>query len=234
MLKDYALLITGCIDPNPGVPFLEIRSSADRRKQYMESLEYYIKKTNIRKIVYCDNSMASKNDEISILANQYSKEFEWLSFQGDNVNAVEQGKGYGEGEIIKYALNNSKLLQKANYLIKVTGRVIVRNIDLLIAFMNTNRMYFCRNTSTNVDTKFYGLPIEAYKKDFLNLYKEVNDKKGKYLENVFSDRILERQIDVYSFIVFPNAQGISGSTGKSYTLPLKTRIKLTVKSHFKV
>lgn len=231
MLKDYVLLITGCIDPNPDVPFLEIKSAESRRQQYIESLEYYIKKTKIKKIVYCDNSMAVKDNEINNLAIQYSKEFEWLSFMGDRVKVVTQGKGYGEGEIIEYALENSKLLQSANYFIKVTGRIIIKNIDFLTSFMNANRMYFCRNTSTNIDTKLYGLPIEAYKKDFLKLYDEVDDKNGKYLENLFSDRILKEQLTVHNYIVYPNVQGISGSTGKTYTLPMKTRIKLAIKSH---
>ena len=234
MLRDYVLLITGCIDPSPDVPFLEIKNAENRRRQYIESFEYYIKKTSIRKIVYCDNSMVLKSDEICKLANQYSKEFEWVSFMGDNVKAVAQGKGYGEGEIIEFALKHSRLLQNAHYFIKVTGRVIIKNINILLPFMNVNKMYFCRNTSTNVDTKLYGIPIEAYEKTFLTLYKEVDDRNGKYLENLFSERILGQHLPVHNFIVYPDAQGVSGSTGKSYTLPLKTRIKLTLKSHFKM
>ena len=193
-----------------------------------------IKQMNVKRIVFCDNSMALEPIGLNELANQYSKEFEWLSFRGDNLKAVAQGKGYGEGEIIEFALNHSTVLQKANYFIKVTGRVIVKNIDFLVTFMNTNRMYFCRNTSTNVDTKFYGLPVEDYKKAFLSLYKEVDDKKGKYLENLFSDQILGENLIVHNYIVFPDVQGISGSTGKSYALPLKTRMKLTIKSHLKI
>lgn len=234
MLRDYALLITGCIDPDPGVPYLEIKDVENRRRQYIESIEFYIKETGIKRIVYCDNSSASEPEALNELANQRSKEFEWLSFKGDSEKAVTQGKGYGEGEIIKYALDHSALLQEANYFIKVTGRVIVRNIDFLVAFMNANRLYFSRNTSTNVDTKLYGLPIEMYRKKFLNLYNEVDDKNGKYLENLFSDLIYGERLKIYNYIVFPNVQGVSGSTGKSYTLPLKARIKLTIKSYLKM
>lgn len=234
MLRDYVLLITGCIEPNPGVPFLKIKDVENRRRQYIESIEFYIKETSIKRIVYCDNSSSPEPVALNELANKRSKEFEWLSFNGDSAKAVIQGKGYGEGEIIEYALNHSTLLQKANYFIKVTGRVKVRNIVFLINFMNANRMYFCRNSSTNVDTKLYGLPIEAYKKDFIYLYNEVDDKKGKYLENLFSDRISGQQLEIYNFVVFPNVQGVSGSTGKPYTLPLNTRIKLTIKSYLKM
>ena len=234
MLKDFVLLITGCIDPNPNVPFLEIKNAENRRQQYIESIRYYIKETNIRKIVYCDNSKALIDDEISNLAKRYLKEFEWLSFKGDSVKAVTQGKGYGEGEIIEYALENSKQLQNSEYFIKVTGRVIVRNIDFLITFMNEHRMYFFRNSPTNVDTKLYGVPVESYKKDFLTLYKEVDDKNKKYLENLFSEQIIRNHLTPHSFVVFPNARGISGSTGKSYSLSLKSRIKLTIKSHLKM
>ncbi len=234
MLADYVLLITGCMHPNPDVPFLEIKNAENRRQQYLESFKYYIKNTSIKKIVYCDNSMAPKVDEISKIANRYSKEFEWLSFVGDNVKAVTQGKGYGEGEIIEFALEHSKLLKNAHCFIKITGRVIIKNINTLLPFMKMDKMYFCRNTPTNVDTKLYAIPIEVYKKYFLTLYKDVDDRNGKYLENLFSERILEQHMVIHNFIVFPDARGISGSTGKPYALPLRTRIKLSLKNHLKM
>ncbi len=42
-------------------------------------------------------------------------------------------KGYGEGEIISYALNNSKYLKNSESFYKLTGGLTVENInDVLI------------------------------------------------------------------------------------------------------
>lgn len=234
MLSDFVLLVTGCIKPDPNVPFLEIKDYESRKEQYLESIKYYIEKTKIQRIVFCDNSLAQVAEELNVLARKHSKSFEWLSFSGNHAKAVSQGKGYGEGEIIEYALNHSTLLHDSEYFIKVTGRVIIKNVNFLLRFMHKKNMYFCRNSQTNIDTKFYGIPIQTYKNHFQDLYKKVDDNKGKYLENLFSDEIQQEQLKVYNFAVYPDAKGISGSTGKPYSIPLKRRIKLTIKSFLKM
>ena len=58
------------------------------------------------------------------------KEFEWISFQGNTTKTQEKGKGYGEGEIIEYAINHSQLLAKSKMLMKLTGRFYVKNMTL--------------------------------------------------------------------------------------------------------
>jgi len=231
MLGNYVLLITGCINPDIDVPFLKITDYEYRRTEYIDSIKYYIEETNIKKIVFCDNSAENEPKELCELARRKSKQFEWLSFQGNNAKAVEQGKGYGEGEIIEYALKNSSLLKESKYFIKVTGRVKVRNIDCLLFFMKNSHLYFVRNSPFNVDTKVYGIPSEVYKKFFLYAFKEVDDIEGIYLEHLFSEVIVKNQLKIHNFVVFPNVQGISGSTGITYSVSLKRRIWLTIKSY---
>ena len=231
MLRDYALIITGCVDPDSSVPFLQLKDKTERAKQYIDSIHYYIEKTSIASIVFCDNSGTRAPEHLFELAQKYSKRFEWISFLGDKKKSVEQGKGYGEGEIIEYALSHSSILKSAGYIVKVTGRVVIRNINLLLRFMREDRIYFLRNTANNVDTKLYGMPILTYQHYFSKLYLDVDDLHGRYLENKFSDAIIKNGIHIDPFIVFPNAQGISGSTGQPYTIPIINRIKQTIKIH---
>ncbi len=229
MKDNYVLLVTGCISPDSKVPFLKIKETEERKKQYLESLYFYIKNTTASKIVYCDNSNQENIIELEKLANDCNKEFEWVSFVGNTRKCLEKGKGYGEGEIIKYALNNSDLLKNNSFFIKVTGRVIIKNYNLIARFMDKNKIYFLRNSADNIDTKFYGMSINNYKTFFMNSYNYVDDKNDKYLEHVFSSVVKDKSITISDFIVFPNSVGVSGSTGEKYDLSFKRRLKENIK-----
>ena len=54
---------------------------------------------------------------------------------------LEQGKGYGEGEIIEYALKNSAFLHSEREFIKLTGRITIENLDAIIRKMQPGKMY---------------------------------------------------------------------------------------------
>lgn len=233
MLNNYVLLITGCIKPDEKVPFLKLKETEVRRKQYIDSIQYYINMPSIKRIVFCDNSSAVEVESLYELAKKKDKQFEWISFLGNTVESIKRGKGYGEGEIIEYALKKSKLIKESDYIIKVTGRIIIKNINFLLKYMHSDKLYFVRNTNINVDTKLYGIPIETYKKYFIDLYKSVDDINNRYLENLFSDAILDNKLKIHSFIVYPNVEGISGSTGKSYSYPLSKRVKLTIMDYLR-
>ncbi|MBV8887332.1 MAG: hypothetical protein JO235_25510 [Chroococcidiopsidaceae cyanobacterium CP_BM_RX_35] len=47
--------------------------------------------------------------------------------------SLEYGKGWGEGEIIEYAINHSKILNKSTRFYKVTGRLFVENFTQIHA-----------------------------------------------------------------------------------------------------
>lgn len=226
MEKKKVLLITGCISPTEGVPFLKLGQENVRRDQYLESIEYYLRFTNIQKIVYCDNSDAEEDPDLVRLAKQCRKQFEWLSFSGDNKEVVQRGKGYGEGEIISFALEHSRLLQESTYFYKVTGRVKVRNFNLLLLMTSGKHSYFQINSADNLDTRFYGIPISTYRDVFLNAYKNVRDRDGVYLEHVFAEAANEHMLRWRLFPLVPNLQGFSGSTGEMYNRTFLQRLKI--------
>lgn len=231
MIRDYVLLITGCINPDNETPFLKIRDSSTRRKQYMESIRFYIEESHAKKIVFCDNSNQKADNNLEQIVKKNNKEFEWLSFCGNIEKAVEKGKGYGEGEIIDYALNHSRLLEESDYFVKVTGRILVKNINILLAAMNKRRTYFQCNSDNNVDTRLYGMPKHSYRDYFRDVYKTVDDTNGYYLEHAFAKVIHDYSVNIQHFVVCPNISGISGSTGEHYDLSLKQRVKITLKNY---
>lgn len=226
--SDICLIITGTIEPPAGVFKLSLSDKNVRRKQYIDSIKYYIQKTKIEKIIFCDNSDALEEIELKMLALKYNKEFEWISFKGDNSSVVKQGKGFGEGEIIKYIFENSMIIKKCRMFVKVTGRLIVKNIDTVINF-TTNDFFYCDFQQNIVYTHFYVMPIDMYKLYFMNAYNYVNDRDGHFLEHCFYNVRINNSIQTKQFIIYPNITGISGSTGERYDISVLKRIMRSIK-----
>lgn len=112
-------------------PFVKIKSETERLFEYLCSLIAWIKLTNIKTIVFCENSNISYDFRPIIeLAQNEGKKLEVLVFDGNN-EAHQYGKGYGEGKIIEYAINNSKFLNDDVDFYKITGRIFVQNFSLI-------------------------------------------------------------------------------------------------------
>jgi hypothetical protein len=147
---------------------------------------------------------------------------EYLTFHG-NQNK-EYGKGYGECEIIDYTLNHSKLIltSKDHYIIKITGRLIIKNIAKIIRFHKfffSPKTVFCAINSdfSFPDSRFVIAPVEFWEV-FLNSKERINDSKGYFFEHALCDTIKKEKVFPYSpFLLMPYIEGMSGSTGEIYT-----------------
>jgi hypothetical protein len=221
------LLITSSVYSS--APFTVVNSSEVREKQLFISLREWLTNYLEVKLVVCDGSgfnfhacnlLASLGDSISRV--------EFLTFKNDSDKVNELGKGYGEGEIIHYALKNSHFLQGEDYFYKVTGRLFIKNADcilnskkydLICALNFEYKSFIFPVRCESMDTRFYGIRKEYYSEHFINLYKDVNDKEGIFLEHVFLRKFksllyAENNIKFWNNFEF---FGVSGSTGKNYT-----------------
>lgn len=235
-MLDYSkivILITGCISPSSNIYMLAIKDSNERRRQYIDSIYYYIEKSKVRKIVYCDNSNAKPDEKLFEDAKKHGKELEWISFQGDEEKTISKGKGYGEAEIVKYAMEHSVLLRNSEYFIKITGRLKVRNLNFFVRTAKISNIYFCPvRTLTNqlyINTRIYMMPISVYKKYFWNSGDYVFDAEDIYLEHAFGKCIISGNVNYKKFPYLPRIDGISGSTGRNYSSNIRLYIKECLK-----
>ncbi len=211
------LLLTGCINPN-GMPFTALSNLEERKRQYINAIRYYLSNTNFQ-IVFCENS----GTDISPLFQQgiASGRMEYLTFNG-NMDK-ERGKGYGECEIIEYALKQSKLISSSHdqLIAKITGRLIVKNIYSIIKWhqlLFSKRTVFCAINSdiSFPDSRLILAPISFFQ-IFLLSKERINDWKGYYFEHALRDTLIKENTYPYApFFIMPHIEGISGSTGKSY------------------
>jgi hypothetical protein len=211
------LLLTGCINPN-GMTMTALSNQEERKKQYVEAIHFYLSNTRYP-IVFSENS----GTDISHLFKKeiQSGRLEYLSFSG-NQNK-EKGKGYGECEIIQYALNNSKIIHfvKDKRIAKITGRLIIRNINSIVrghSILFPQKTVFCAINSnlSFPDSRFIIAP-ECFYQTFLKSKEAINDTQGYFFEHTLCDTIKrEKQLPYSRFLLMPQIEGMSGSSGEIY------------------
>ena len=219
---DNIILLTACINPG-GMPFTVVSDATQRLNQYLLALQFYLQNTSCP-IVFVDNSNMDKTPFLEY-ESQYGSRLEILSFDGNKVKT--QGKGLGEMEIIEYALIHSKfnLLLDKHRIVKITGRLIVRNINSLLKcdkwHLYPYKSIVCH---VNSDLTFADSRIFISLGSFMNLLvkqkKYLNDTKGIYFEHLLCQQIKQQKtFTFFPFITEPHFEGISGSTGIKYEKP---------------
>lgn len=215
------LILTGTICPSSKTGFLELRDEAERLKQYEESICFFIESGAFSKIIFCENSNYG-TDRLSYLqekAKENQVQLELLSFCGDTEQVNVHGKGFGEGEIMQYVFENSRLLSGERTFVKITGRMKVNNIADIVCRLKENNCYFNIPNRTHremYDTRIYAMPTEVFKQHFMEKYTEVMDEEGWYLEKVYTAVLKQKKLPVKNFPKYPRIIGMSASTGYSY------------------
>ncbi len=215
------LLLTASIDPGiSNTPMTFINSPTERLQQYRDNIERLLTNSNFDVIIFCENTeyyydySALKN-----LADKHHKTLETLIFKG-NIKKIENcGKGYGEGEIIKYAIENSNYLRPDSVFYKLTGRLYVDNInELLLKDVEKENCFIkFKYNRPMTDTRFFKSSVSFFKENLILAYENVDDRNGRFLEMVYFDK-LKHNPKIYTFSNYPKIQGLSGSTGMKYDL----------------
>lgn len=236
-MNKTVLLITGCIKPNPNAFQLSLTDVNLRLQQYIDCIKWSVEFTRFVNIVFVENSGYPIDNGLIEFANKRRKRLEWLSFTGNEKMIASCGKGYGEGEIIEYALKNSVLLKEATYFCKLTGRLKVDNVNQFIKLADMNETYFwtiglnkIKTISSGIETRFYGIPTKVYKAVFVDAYKDVFDKNGMWLERVFYHRYKATNINCRRIALYPDFSGQSGSMGVNYKLSQHVLIEKSIAS----
>ncbi len=219
------LVISCCINVHKDVPFVAVRERETRERQYYDSVEWAIS-TAFDRIVVCENS--GYDFEHSVFADLNEKAaakntlLEFLSFEGETEGVVKCGKGYGEGEILKYALRHSRLLEDADYFFKLTGRLRVLNIDEIVGACSCENDYFLHFFPwwRCLDTRFYGIRKCDFENLLVDEYRKVNDREGISLENCYCEKLMACGVGVKAFGRYPRFAGVSGTTGEEHSQSL--------------
>lgn len=200
----------------------------ERERQYLDAILFYLRESPLQKIIVCDNSGYSYPDYLYKLALGHRKEIELLSFTGNYELIKEQGKGYGEGEIMEYIMANSVLIRQVHGFLKVTGRLKVVNMRRLLNSCKTLENYFMpvswirprilvpRAARDCLEVRVYYSTVQFFREVLLKAYTGVSDEKIFFLEHAYHKAIATSPFTVKCFPVPPEITGISGSNGWTF------------------
>ena len=217
----YVILLSACVNPD-GMSLTKLVDPNERMKQYINAINFYLDKT-VFPIVFTENSNTD-------LSNKYEKQIrdgrlEYLTFSG-NTNK-KRGKGYGESEIINYSINHSVLIDSSCCIIKITGRLIIENINAVVISRKTFCLKQAIQCEVNSNFKFADSRIIIAPLDFfehlLQRRELIDDSKNIFFEHILIDTI-RNETDFYYFpyIIEPIIVGMSGSTGENYFIKKKS------------
>ena len=122
------ILMTATVNQE-GTDNTTLQVAAIRKQHYVEAIRFYLDNTDLN-IIICENTETKFYNEIESYNNNKSR-LEFLTFRGNDYDK-SRGKGFGEAQIIKFALEHSRFIKESDYLIKITGRVRFSNIDKIL------------------------------------------------------------------------------------------------------
>lgn len=209
-----------------------LKDEADRVRHTLESVEKWQSLVPGIRLVICDGSSF---DFTPLVQERFpDARIECLAFRNDAERVRQQGKGYGEGEIINFALAHSATLAGSDVFAKCTAKLWVENFRECLQGWNGKLLcagYFADVFSLNetrfgyVDTRFYVADKAYYRAHFASAHTLTGPETGLSIEDCFRNIILEDDMNHVLFNVAPVICGVGGGSGTYYRNNLKRRLK---------
>lgn len=224
------ILLTSCIYISDHA--VKLPDPEPRIKYTLESIAKWLQMFPSIRLVVCDNS----GFDFTELTQKHfaNAAIECLHFKADTQKVSYHGKGYGEGEIIRYALENSSILTESTCFAKCTAKLWVENY--LECLSQWNGRFVCRLTFKNIfslkrsciehiDTRFYLVDKDFYNKYLLCAHTNLGGNTGVSIEDRYLQIIQENNILNVAFKIPPIVGGVGGGIGKHYNISKSKQLK---------
>lgn len=226
------LLTSSAIAYDTGVALANTQA---RIQLTLESIAEWIKIAPNLKIVICDGSNFDFSERVK--TRFPAAAIECLYFENDQRLVQQHGRGYGEGEIVRYATANSKFLLQAGCFAKCTSKLWISNFAECLSQWNGRLLLkgVFDNALTRtphfayIDTRFYVASIPFYNAHFADAHNAIEKITGYGLEQSFLAILLEKKIERVLLRSYPVVEGVGGGTGKRYRNSLFRLFKESVK-----
>lgn len=210
-----------------------LSDAKERTLLALKSVQEWLRIDPGLRIVLCDGSGF---DFSELVAERFPQaDIECLPFHNDAKLVRRFGRGYGEGEIVRHAINHSRLIAHAGCFAKCTSKLWVENFAECLKHWNGDMGFkgvfldvFSprkKTTFAYIDTRFYLVSCESYRRYFENAHLNIRTDQGHGLEECFRDVVRERTLSNILLTIPPVIAGVGGGTGMSYRNSLKRRLK---------
>jgi len=222
----HVLVLTATIDPK-SMSNTQRNDPAVRLNDYRVALKAWLECGAFNRIIFCENSGYDLTSirQICDRCRRPGTEVELLSFTQESF-PEKFGKGYGEMLILAHVLRESALLQPAARMVKVTGRLFVRNARQLAAGFaaNADAAMLCalaRNL-TYTDCRVFAAGCEFLEKYLLPMATVLDESAGINFERVLARAVhlaMASGLKWAQLPVVPDLVGFSGTQNKEYRVP---------------
>lgn len=214
------VLITSSITPHDaGVKLLDPKQ---RLFHAIEAIEQWTRVAPELRLVLCDGSGF---DFGPIVKERFPDAMiECLYFENDQEKIALYGRGYGEGEIVRFALKHSIYLRETDVFAKCSSKLWVENYaecfkewrkDCLFPGVFINIFSILKPTNLiQVDTRFYIVDSDFYARHLIDAHHKI--RPGFGLEDTFYQALSKIQKQAYLFKNPPAIRGVGGGIGKYY------------------
>lgn len=225
--KSLPVLITSAINVSANKTSL---NDADQRlEKTLKSIAYWRKTPLVSNVIVCDGSGFDLTEHVRMSPSaEQGAPCEFLSFTNDQATVRTLGKGFGEGEIISYALDNSQTLKQSKKFAKCTGKLWLSNFPRCASNFS-QRVAFDYGGKFHpiyLDTRFYLTETDFFRDHLMLAFQRVDENRGYNLEHAYRDAL--RQFKLSEIVMFPTPRilGTSGSMNTEYVpAPLKSTLR---------
>jgi len=204
------IMLTASINPN--AIYTEHRDIKKRKKEYINSINYYKK---FSKVYFLENSGFDFSYD-----NEFPKDENiiYLSIYNRSDNDWIRGKGYQEFRMIDEFVNR---YLKEDSFIKISGRYIFKNFKKLYEEMKTqnridnNIIIIDLYKKKRCNTQIFFISKKKYLINLYGCYNDMDDSKNKWAEHIIFRRLILSE-SYRRFNIMPLTEVISGSTGLLY------------------
>lgn len=224
------LLTSSVVAHDKGV---RLQDPTERARLAMESVQQWRAIAPHNPLVLCDGSGFDFQPMVTGLAEKGL--VECLHFHNDVELVKVHGRGYGEGEIVRHALEHSTVINSAGCFAKCTSKLWVENFSTCMQPWNGKLLmkgvfdhaFSTRKATTlaYIDTRFYAMDVRLYQQNFQNAHELIRMREGYGLEESFRDIFLSKQLTNCLMSPPPVISGVGGGTGSYYKNTMLRQLK---------
>jgi hypothetical protein len=189
-MSSVTIILTSTVNVNFTKCALVQVDKTERLQTYLKAILRWIKETNFN-IILVENS-GHNFDELNAEKELYKDRFEVITFKENELEETKylkynSSKGASEIFAINYAFNNSRTAKQSNFIIKITARYFLDELENYLNGYNLNE-YDCLSQCDMLRCEMIGSHINNFHNIFdINLL----DKNGNYnghIENIWNER----------------------------------------------
>ena len=211
------VLLTTALNPPEGVHVLKL-SDYESRLLLSKASVFFWSMAGIEKLVIADStgSLLLSDEEFHMI-EKLGIEVEQIHFKQDEKLTRQKGKGFAEGQLIKFAIKNSRILKNVEAFYKCTGKLYCCNfksIDQLIKSHSIKNIFWGSDNPAFIDPRFFYITKDFFLNQVYSSYQKAYDSKNQIIEEVLFQDLIKNLVPHHSMM--PILSGFSGGTGLHY------------------